>query len=53
MIAISIEGLAAMLASAHSDGWEEGHNLCPHDPEQTFLSYQEAVEGMCSENVKH
>ena len=52
LIDISVEGLAAMLADAHRDGWEKGHDLIPLNPEQTFLEYQEAVEGMCAE-VKH
>lgn len=37
MIAISIEGLAAMLADAHRDGLENGHDLIPLNQEQTFL----------------
>ena len=50
MIALSIESL--VLADAHREGWEKGHDMIPHDPEQTFLEYQEAIEGMCTE-VKH
>lgn len=46
MIDISVEGLTAMLADAHREGWEKGHDLIPHNPEQTFLEYQEAV-GAC------
>ena len=53
MIGISIEGLAAMLADAYREGWEQGRNLCPYDPEQTFLECLEQVEGMCGDEVRH
>ena len=53
MIAISVEDLASMLADAHRQGWEQGHDLYPHDPQKIFLEYHEAVEGMCTNEVKH
>lgn len=54
-INISIESLAAMLAEAHRDGWEDGRNLCPHDPQAVYLEYQDAVERLCDapEDVRH
>lgn len=54
MISISIEGLAAMLAEAYTEGHEAGHMLIPPpEPETLFLEYQAAVEGMCDNHVKH
>ena len=53
MPALTIEQLAAMLADAHREGWEQGYALCSHDPEQTFLEYQAAIEEMCTDKAKH
>ena len=51
-INISIESLASMLADAHQEGWNKGHDMIPSDPRETFLEYHGLVEGMCEE-IRH
>lgn len=54
MIAITIEGLAAMLAAAYTEGHEAGHMLIPHPShEDLFLEYQSQVECLCEKDVRH
>jgi len=53
---ISAEQLANMLASAHHDGWEQGHDMIPEpNADECFLFYLSSVEDMChsSRHITH
>ena len=53
MISMTEECLASMLSTAHEEGWAKGHDMIPLEPEQTFIAYQELVEGLISQEVRH
>lgn len=53
MIAMSEESLASLLLQAHEDGYTKGYDMLPLEPELTYIAYQEIVEGMASQEVRH